>query len=228
MILGSDGVNDDFFVLWYKRNGRDFPWRLPTVSSFQLLITEMLLRQTRAVQVERLWDGFMSSFGSPSSLVEAPSKAIFDAVEELGFGNQRTKALKAAATHLVEEHGGELPNSEEDLLAIPHVGLYTARAVRCFAYGEPVPVVDTNIVRLFCRLTGRSVKRPDVRRINWVWEEASALLSRENPAAHNYGLLDFNAQVCLPRKPKCAECPLADDCEYGQAVLKGAEPVEPW
>ncbi|MCS3627179.1 A/G-specific adenine glycosylase [Salinibacter ruber] len=226
----ADLIPVGFFVSWYKENGRDFPWRKEEVSTFQLLLTEMLLRQTQAVQVEGIWTNFMDRYGTPGLIEDADREDLFESVQELGFGNQRTKALKAATRYILAEHDGSVPPRKEHLLDVPHIGPYSAQAIQCFAFGKRVPIVDTNILRFFCRLTGRQVKRPDIRRVDWVWEQARSVLPErsEDTIDHNYGLLDFTAEVCVAPKPDCNECTLSQECSYGWNVLHGRKPTEAW
>jgi A/G-specific adenine glycosylase len=219
------GIAPNFFVEWYHENRRSFPWR-EEATPFQILVTEMLLRQTRASQVERLWSDFMDRFGTPDDLASADREVLFGRVEELGFGNQRVEALTSAARFLLNHHGGQVPDSKDDLLGIPHIGPYAAHAVLCFAHERRVPVVDTNVLRLFCRLLAREVNRLDIRREPWAWKFARDLLpeDRDKTEAHNYGLLDFTGVICKPRSPRCGDCPLSQACAYGQRVAK-EEPV---
>ena len=145
-------VSSEFWEQWFIDNGRRFPWRVAGVSPFGILLVEMLLRQTRAEQVAGVWPDLFASYPTPSSLLQT-SNDLFERVETLGFGNQRVEALLLASKHLVEKHEGEVPANRDELLKIPHVGLYSAHAVLCFAYGMRVPVVDTNVLRLFSRTT---------------------------------------------------------------------------
>lgn len=217
-------------MFWYRENGRDFPWRKDGGAPFQILLTEMLLRQTQAVQVSRIWDGFMCRFGSPEALEEAPREEIRELVKPLGFVNQRTRALKAATSHIISEHDGNVPSGKKSLLDIPHVGPYSSEAVRCFAFKKSVPIVDTSILRFLCRVTGRQVKRPDIRRVGWAWEVARSLLPESGDEAvdHNYGLLDFTARVCVAQNPNCGECPFSEQCTYGRAIAQDKVPTEAW
>jgi len=226
----EQAVEDSFFVSWFEEHGRSFPWRSEELTPFQMMLTEMLLRRTQAAQVEQLWHNFMSKFGTPDDVVNSQKQEILQSVGELGFGSQRTKALQQAAAYILNEYDGEVPQQRELLTSVPHIGPYSTQAIRCFAFGQAVPVVDTNVLRLFCRLTGRQIRRPDVRRVDWAWEEARSLLPEDGrePRKHNYGLLDFTAQVCSPRSPNCENCPLSDQCAYGQAVVGGEDPTAPW
>jgi len=214
-----------FFVWWFQDHGRDFPWRKEGVTPFQLLVTEMLLRQTQATQVDSLWNDFMDRFETPEDLAGAEPGDLYERIKELGFGNQRVEALTTAATHLLEYHGGNVPAVEDKLMEIPHIGPYAAHAVMCFAHDKSVPVVDTNILRLFCRLLDKNVNRLDIRREPWAWEMAHELLPEKPKQAqeHNYGLLDFTAAVCKAKSPLCPDCPLSIHCSYGQKIEAGIE-----
>lgn len=175
----------------------------------------MLLRQTRAEGVAKLWEGFFEKYPDVETLAGAKKGRLRRFVAILGFGEQRAEALIQASKHIVECHGGKVPDGLEDLLAIPHIGHYAARAILCFAFGRPVEIVDVNILRLFARYFGITVK-PDIRRSPAAWELAARLLPRgaRRVQQHNYGMLDFTAQVCKAGTPRCGICPLASSCVW--------------
>jgi A/G-specific adenine glycosylase len=210
----------NFFVEWFKHSGRDFPWRKTDTSPFAFLITEILLRQTGAKAVAKLWEGFTRTYPDPGSLLRARRRTLFARVKVLGFGNQRAEALHAAAKYLIDHHDGQVPKSLDALLKVPHVGNYTARAILCFAFGEKAEIVDTNILRFFARYYGLTV-RPDIRRNRVVWEIAKQSMPREKRKArdHNFGLLDFTAEICKALQPRCAVCPLRTSCVIGRKRL---------
>lgn len=207
-----------FFVNWYRRFGRKFPWRQQGLSPFACLVTEILLRQTRAEQVAKIWPYFMGKYPDPSRLVGVAEDELTLDLWALGFSRQRCNALKMISQWLCEHHAGDVPKTEAELLNIPHVGVYTARAVLCFAFGQPVAIVDTNILRFFSRYHGLVLDRLDNRRAPEIWTLANAILPSvsSDVREHNYGLLDFTATICKPRKPKCVECPLTTACALGQ------------
>ncbi len=182
----------------------------------------MLVRQTRASEVAKIWDAFMAAYPNAYALAAARESELVRQLAVLGFGNQKAEALCAAASYLIEHHGGEVPKTLEELLAIPHIGNYAARAVLCFAFGVRIEIVDTNVLRFYARYFGESVK-PDIRRNPHVWEWARHALPRERQKAqqHNYGILDFTADICKPGRPRCEVCPLAVSCHWGQQQLAG-------
>ena len=213
-------ISENFFVNWYRVYGRDFPWRQQGVSPFALLVTEMLLRQTQAMAVSKLWHSFLQRYPNAKALAQASKDELFDQIKVLGFGNLRASALVAAATWLVEYHGGQVPDTKEELLEVPHIGIYVAHAVLCFAFGYNVEIVDTNVLRFYARYYGLNV-RSDIRRNPQVWEIARLWLpkGKEEVQQHNYGLLDFTAEICRTRLPRCNICPLVSSCKWGTQQL---------
>jgi A/G-specific adenine glycosylase len=224
-LSGSDRVcakslQKNFFVNWFEEKGREFPWRDGVVSPFAFLVTEILLRQTGARSVARLWSDFVHRYPDAQSMLKARRPSLIRKLKVLGFGNQRAEALQEAAKHLIEHHNGFVPQDLNQLLKVPHIGNYAARAVLCFAFNRKVEIVDTNILRFFSRYYGLTVK-PDIRRNPVVWAIAQGALPRQKnkAAAHNYGLLDFTAEVCKALQPKCTTCPLNTSCNWGRRKL---------
>lgn len=220
LALGSLMISRSFFVDWFNKHGRDFPWRRDDTSPFAFLMTEMLLRQTRAGAVALLWQDFVRDYPDPFTLAATSKREIKNRVAILGFGEQRSAALLEAANWLVEHHDGIVPSKLDDLLKIPHIGQYAARAILCFAFGEKTEIVDINVLRFFARYYGLEVKL-DIRRAPEIWDIARAALprTRAKAKAHNYGLLDFTASICKPGRPRCEICPLATSCVRGRHEL---------
>jgi len=203
-----------FFVRWYEINGRDFPWRKEGVSPFALMVTEMLLRQTQAVSVSKIWKEFICAYPEAGILASADKRELLQQLKVLGLSDQRTSALINAAKWLVLHHRGLVPNNLEELLMVPHIGHYTARAVLCFAFGYPIEIVDANILRFFSRYYGIDVK-PDIRRNPRIWELARLALPVDSNKVkqHNYGLIDFASMICRSRSPVCHKCNLSSTCK---------------
>lgn len=208
-----------FFASWFRKNGRSFPWRNGGTTAFGVLTAEVLLRQTRADMVAEVWPSLVSAYPDALSLAAANRSALVSQVSGLGLGQQRTKALIELGRALVSRFNGKVPRDIQQLEELPHVGLYSARAIACFAFGRRVPVVDVNVVRVISRLKGvPSV--PDIRRAKHIWRLAWRMLPTRNAKQHNYGLLDFAATICRPRNPLCSACPLAKKCSHFRAARK--------
>jgi A/G-specific adenine glycosylase len=210
-------VPKGFFARWYEEHGRVFPWRRKT-SPFGVVVAEVLLRQTRASMVAPVWGALRRAYPTPHKLASARSEELGRWLAPLGLQRQRVQALKALAAYLEERHGGKVPKTRRGLLAVPHLGMYAASAVRVFAFGYADAVVDTNVVRVLTRLTGRALG-PDPRRDSRIEYLAGELLERRKPREHNFGLLDFAAAVCKPQGPLCHSCPLIGCCAWGQGHL---------
>ena len=206
-----EGIPDGFFSSWYKAQGRSFPWREEETSPYGVLLAEVLLKQTRAEMVATVWPTLVRTYPSATDLASANPEVLYRHISCLGFGHQRTASLQQLSVALVE--AGEIPSRPEDLMDLPHVGIYSAHAVACFAFNRRVPVVDLSIVRVLSRLAG--IEAPsDIRRAPMVWEIAWSLLPGKEIKEHNYGLLDFAAGICKARSPRCGECPVTSSCSY--------------
>ena len=204
-------IPDGFFAGWYRARGRSFPWREGGTSPYGVLLAEVLLKQTRAEMVATVWPTLVMRYPSAADLASADPELLHRHISCLGFGRQRTTALRDLSAALVE--AGGIPTQPADLMKLPHVGIYSAHAVACFAFGLRVAIVDLSIVRVLSRLAG--IEPPsDLRRAPAVWEMAWSLLPGKGIKEHNYGLLDFAAGTCKARSPRCGECPIASCCAY--------------
>ena len=208
-------IADSFFVQLYTTSGRSFPWRAKKTDPFGLLVAEILLKQTRAEMVAKVWPSIVSRYRNAGEMANANPNELFDMIKVLGFGKQRVRALIDVSSMINQL--GEIPTQTEDLMRLPYVGVYTAHAVACFSFGQRVPVVDLSIVRVISRVLG--IRPPsDIRRAKNIWDAAWSLLPQQYFKEHNYGLLDFAALVCKPRSPRCSVCPLVTMCAYARRV----------
>lgn len=206
----------DFFVGWYKARGRSFPWREEETSPYGVLLAEVLLKQTRAEMVAMVWPTLVQTYPSTADLESADPEVLFRHISRLGFGRQRTVALRELSAAI--NNAGSLPSQPADLMKLPYVGIYSAHAVACFAFGRRVPVVDLSIVRVLARIAGIELAS-DIRRAPEIWDIAWSLLPDREVKEHNYGLLDFAADMCRSKFPRCDECLLAPCCEYAKHLI---------
>ena len=209
----------DFFSRWYATEGRSFPWRHKGTDPYGILVAEILLKQTRAESAAQIWPELIHRYATVGRLAMANPSELFQIIARLGFGNQRTIALIEVAAAV--RRLGEIPSSPEELMKLPHVGLYTSHAVACFGFDREVPTVDVNALRVISRVF--SLDPPlDIRRAPVIWEIAWEILPHRMVKEHNYGLLDFAAAICKSRLPKCLDCPIATVCAYGQHTVQDA------
>jgi A/G-specific adenine glycosylase len=207
-------------LAWYEVEARDLPWR-QTADPYAIWVSEVMLQQTRVKTVLAYYDRFLERFPTVSALAEASIDEVLKAWEGLGY-YRRARYLHRAAKIVIQEHGGRVPASPERLRALPGIGSCTAGAIASIAFGFDEPVLDGNIVRVLARLfriagdPAGAAARKTLRRT------AERLLPRGEASRFNQALMDLGARVCLPRSPRCHECPAAERCDAhrsGQEVL---------
>ncbi|WP_254832852.1 hypothetical protein [Haloglomus salinum] len=199
---------------WLEANGRHFPWR-NTTDPWRVYLSEILLQRTRAEAVNELYGSFFEQFPHPEALHQASDEEIHSLIQTLGFGNQRTRTLNEVAELVVTEHGGEVPQSLEELQRPWRVGPYSARATMLFAYGEPLALVDTNFARVTERVFGYEMPTQP-HKSDEVYQLLDALVPAEPALCRsvNLALLDLADAICTPSEPRCDVCPLAEGCLY--------------
>ncbi len=196
---------------WGQPRLRDLPWRR-TRDPWAVLVSEVMLQQTQVARVEPKWREFMEAFPTPAACAAAPLGDILRRWQGLGYP-RRAASLHAAARAVVQ--AGRFPSELADLLALPGVGAYTARAVLAFAFEADAAVVDTNTARVLARVEGRRLTAREVQ------QAADAAVPRGEGWAWNQCLMDLGATLCRPR-PECGECPLAPMCAWRG---EGADPA---
>lgn len=189
-------------VDWYRVQARDLPWRT-TRDPYAILVAEVMLQQTQVDRVIPKWHAWLEHFPTLVDLAQASRADAIRAWQGLGY-NLRAVRLHAIACRAVTEYGGELPRSVEQLVRLKGVGRYTAGAVACFAYEQPVAMVDTNVRRVLGRVF--SLDPGEVER------EAQSVVPALHAYEWNQALMDLGATLCRARQPLCLICPLMAEC----------------
>jgi A/G-specific adenine glycosylase len=206
---------------WYNRARRDLPWREPGVSPWQILVSEFMLQQTPVARVLSIWPDWVRRWPTPSATAAASAADVLRAWGKLGYP-RRAKRLHECATVIARDHDDVVPDDVDTLLALPGIGSYTARAVACFAYGRPVPVVDTNVRRVVARAVHglADADAPSAARDH---ADISALLPDDETAPRfSVALMELGATVCTARAPRCGLCPLGE-CAWRRAGYPAAQ-----
>lgn len=200
-------------IVWFKKNYRKFPWRR-TRDPWATLVAEILLQRTHATTVSKRYPGIVMQFPNPAAVHAASDEELFDAVESLGFGNKRTTTLRALATALVEDHDGSVPKDLSRLQELPRIGPYTARACLCFAFGEPLALIDRNVEIVMKRVFDYSSAKPGHKDESlYAFLDTLVPDDPELARAFNLAILDLRASVCTD-PPDCSVCPLQSTCSY--------------
>ena len=200
-------------VDWYATAARDLPWRREGTDAWAVLVSEVMLQQTPVARVEPVWREWMSRWPTPAALAAVAPADVIRAWGKLGYP-RRALRLREAAAAVVERHGGVVPRDVAQLEALPGIGTYTARAVACFGYGQPQPVVDTNVRRVVARLLhGRaeagSARAADLTDIAELTPSEPGRATRFSVAA-----MELGALVCVAGAPRCGVCPVRNRCAW--------------
>ncbi len=208
---------------WYDVHGRDLPWRRPDVSPWGVFVSEVMLQQTPVARVEPRWRDWLDRWPLPADLAREPVGEAIRAWGRLGYP-RRAVRLHAAATAMVDQYGGRVPNTEAELARLPGVGYYTAAAVAAFAFGLRTVVVDVNVRRVQARvITGLAHAAPSLTRTEM---QVAAQALPPDPATAvrwNVAVMELGALICTARSPSCPRCPVADLCAW---QLAGSPPYD--
>lgn len=204
---------------WFKTNARVLPWRENPLG-YYVWISEIMLQQTRVEAVKPYFDRFITELPDVKALAECPEDKLLKLWEGLGYYN-RARNLKIAANQMLEEHAGMVPSEYEKLLKLKGIGHYTAGAIASIAYGQAVPAVDGNVLRVISRVTAddsdimkQSTKMHMEERLFLMMNDVQDGKSVVNPAVFNQALMELGATVCVPNgAPHCEKCPWYELCE---------------
>jgi len=197
-------------LAWYRRHGRDLPWRR-TRDPYRILVSEIMLQQTQVDRVLPKYEEWLAKYPTFEALAAAPLADVTRTWYPLGY-NIRPRRLHDIAREAVARHGGELPSDEQTLRSFKGIGAYTAGAVLSFAFGRRAPILDTNVARVLFRVfAGRGNPRSHATKRH-LWRVSRAVLPHRHMFDFNQALMDFGATVCVARRPRCLVCPLARAC----------------
>jgi A/G-specific adenine glycosylase len=197
-------------LAWYRRHGRELPWR-QTRDPYRVLVSEIMLQQTQVDRVLPKYQEWLHRYPTFQALALAPESDAVRTWYPLGY-NIRPRRLHAIARESVSRYGGSLPDDEESLLSFKGIGAYTAGAVRSFAFGHRAAILDTNVARVLFRIfVARGDQKAHAMRRR-LWAISEAVLPHRHVYDFNQALMDFGATVCSARAPRCGTCPMTSRC----------------
>jgi A/G-specific adenine glycosylase len=204
---------------WDQFGRRTLPWR-QTNDPWKLLLAEVLLRKTTSWQAAKVYTQ-IAEF-SVEDIANMDTTDLESMVQPIGLYKVRAAQLKIIAAAVAEQiQAGRNPfQSDRFLRSLPGIGRYISNAVRCCAYGDPLPALDTNMIRVVQRVFNWQSNRKRPREDRKLWEFAETLVPVKNSREFNWGILDLGAAVCLPKKPRCGECVLNGICAYYNSIKR--------
>lgn len=198
-------------LAWYRRAGRDLPWRRSR-APYPIWISEVMLQQTQVERVKEYFQRFLERFPTVSDLAAADEATVLRYWEGLGY-YRRARQLHAAAQQVVSLHAGVFPQTAAGLRTLPGIGRYTAGAIASIAYDQPEPIIEANSRRVLARLVGYDQPLGGARGDEPLWQLAGQVVPKRRAAGQfNQALMDVGAIICTPQQPRCEACPLAAAC----------------
>ena len=196
---------------WYDDNRRILPWR-EEPTPYRVWVSEIMLQQTRVEAVKPYFERFMNALPDIRALAEAEEEVLLKLWEGLGYYN-RVRNLQKAAIQIMEEYGGIMPDSYEELMKLKGIGSYTAGAISSIAYGKANPAVDGNVLRVVSRICKDDRLISDAKVKLSVEQALWKVIPKERPGDFNQAMMEIGACICIPNgAPHCEECPLQEVC----------------
>lgn len=200
----------DILLAWYDEHKRPLPWR-ENKDPYRIWVSEVMCQQTRVEAVKPYFETWLNLFPTPEALAMASEDEVLRAWQGLGYYS-RARNLQAGARELLEKYNGQMPRDRKAVEGLKGIGAYTAGAILSIAYNLPEPAVDGNVMRVFARLynlEGDILKSSTRKEVTKLVEQ---VMPQERPGDFNEALMDFGATVCIPKSPRCENCPLKRIC----------------
>jgi len=211
-------------LAWYDRQGRQLPWR-GTRDPYRIWLSEIMLQQTTVAAVIGYFERFTAAFATVEQLAAAPLEAVIDLWAGLGYYS-RARNLHAAAKMVVEDYGGLFPADLQQLQCLPGVGRSTAGAIAALAFDQRAAILDGNVRRVLCRLFALQEPARSSRAEKQLWHWATELTPQHRAHDYTQAIMDFGATLCVPAKPLCDQCPLAQLCQGQHLGIAGQLPLK--
>lgn len=199
---------------WFHENARTFFWRNKDATTYQQVVSEVLLQRTTATAVARFLPAFLDRYPSWEAIAGSDEEELGDTLRPLGLWRRRATSLLQLAQVMVKLKDG-LPTTREKVELLPGIGQYIASAILIIHHGHPEPLLDTNMARLLERYFGPR-KLVDIRYDPYLQALARMVVAQGEPKETNWAILDHAALVCRLRNPICPSCALRSECRFAQ------------
>ena len=192
---------------WYSTQNHDFPWR-ENNTPYSIWISEIMLQQTQTLTATPYFLTWMKKFPTVNSVAIADIDDLLKSWEGLGY-YQRAHNILSSAQSIMNQHNGFFPKKYDELIELKGIGDYTASAIMSIAYNKPYPAIDGNLKRVIARLYGVNDLKNIIKKSK---ERVADLMTNQSPSIINQSLMDLGREICKPKKPKCADCPVKKFC----------------
>jgi A/G-specific adenine glycosylase len=195
---------------WFRRHGRDLPWRR-TRDPYAIMVSEFMLQQTQVATVVPYYERWLARFPDFATLAVAEESEVLSVWQGLGYYS-RARNLQRAAREVVTRFGGDLPREPGLIASLPGIGRYTAGAIAAFAFDQPVATIDGNIARVLARLLDLREPIDAKSGSEILWRTAEALQPLRGGRLYTSAIMELGALLCTSRKPQCLLCPVRSHC----------------
>ncbi len=212
-------------LAWYDVHARDLPWRTGPADvarglrtdPYRVWLSEIMLQQTTVSAVKDYYLKFLRFWPNVLALADADEEDVLKAWAGLGYYS-RARNLHKAARQIADQHNGIFPQSFDELIKLAGIGRYTAAAIASIAFDRPEPVVDGNVERVFSRVFAIATPLPAAK--SEIYARVAAEMAGHRPGDFAQACMDLGATLCSPKRPKCMQCPLRNQC----AALRKGDP----
>ena len=211
-------------LAWYDQHARTLPWRAKggeVADPYHVWLSEIMLQQTTVATVKPYFEKFLHLFPTVEALASARDEQVMAAWAGLGYYSRARNLLKCAR-QIVSDYGGQFPDTEDALLALPGIGPYTAAAVAAIAFNQPAAPVDGNIERVLARITADTTPLPDLKKV--IKSVCQSMVPDHRPGDFAQAMMDLGATICTPKRPNCAACPWHQNCRARQQQIADTLP----
>lgn len=209
--ISQKGKIQTQLLQWFKKKGRDLPWR-KTRDPYAIWVSEIMLQQTQVATVIPYYQNFQKSFPTVRHLAKADLSKVLKVWEGLGYYS-RARNLRRASQVVLNRFHGIIPNNLNDLLSLPGIGRSTAGAILSFAFHKEAPILDGNAKRVLSRLFAVSGSPGERKTEQLLWEISESLIPKGFSNPFNQALMDLGSMLCTSKEPKCDHCPLHHFCK---------------
>ena len=224
MINMKQKIFEKQLLQWHNYNKRDFEWR-KTDDPYKILISEILLHKTDSKKVEEIYQDVICKYPTIHHVFDTEIEHLEKGFKEIGLF-YRAKRLKKNAEIIISRYNNKIPDEKERLMQLNGIGNYISNAILCFAYKKGVPIVDTNVIRIYSRIFNIKSQKSRPQNDKDIWNYAKYLLPDKNYKSYNYAILDFGSKICKARKPLCTVCIFRNDCYYYKKVKENESKID--
>jgi A/G-specific adenine glycosylase len=210
---------------WYDVEAAALPWRQPVPNPYTVWLSEIMLQQTQVATVIPYYTTFISTYPMVRDLAAASLNDVLKLWEGLGYYS-RARNLHKTAVIIAQNYDGNFPKTAKELQQFHGIGRYTANAIASISFGERVPVLDGNVIRVFSRLIDLKDDVTKTATKNNLWDLAETWMPDERAGDYNQALMELGRMVCKPRQPLCEICPLQNHCRAFENGTQSQRPVK--